>query len=110
MVVAVGGGAVVAVAVGVVGRAVAVEVGARVVVATGLCVTFAVGVVVRGPVWWVNSAGKKIAAEAIPMSSASNRSSNAPILLLSRRLARMGLTTVVDAGSDRAGSGCICGN
>ena len=96
----------VAVAVGVVGRAVAVEVGARVVVATGLCVTFVVGVVVVvGPAWCVRSAGRKIAADAIPMSSASIRSST-PALLLLRRLPRsMGLTTVAGAGSG-AGVGC----
>lgn len=108
--VAVGGGAVVAVAAGVVGRAVAVEVGARVVVATGLRATFAVGVGVTGPVWRVSSAGKKIAADATPMSSASNRSNHAPVLLLSRRLVRgTGLTTVVDAGVDTGIGGVASG-
>ena len=85
--------------------AVAVEVGARVVVATGLCVTFAVGVVVVGPVWCVRSDGRKIAADAIPMSSASIRSSTPALLLLRRLPGLMGLTTVAGAGSG-AGVGC----
>jgi hypothetical protein len=105
----VGRGAAVEVGPGVVGFVVEVDV--CVAEAAELCVAFTTGVVATCPGWCDRSAGRKIAADAIPMSSASNKSSHALNLLRPRRPAPgMGFTTVVDAGSDGAGSGTGVGN